>query len=98
LVDGDGRADLIMRTASDARLWLYPTNGAGGWGTPRGIGQGWGAFNALFSPGDFDGNGTSDLIGRHTNGNLYLFRGDGRGGWGTSGVIGNGWAAFKALG
>ena len=95
--DGDGRADLIMRT-SDARLWVYPTNGAGGWGTPRGIGQGWGSFSALFSPGDFDGNGTSDLMGRHTNGNLYLFRGDGRGGWGTSGVIGNGWGGFTALG
>ncbi|PRA82964.1 VCBS repeat-containing protein [Microbacterium sp. MYb66] len=95
--DGDGRSDLIMRT-SDARLWVYPTNGAGGWGTPRGIGQGWGGFSALFSPGDFDGNGTFDLIGRHTNGDLYLFRGDGRGGWGPSGVIGNGWAAFTALG
>ncbi|MCK2026905.1 MULTISPECIES: FG-GAP repeat domain-containing protein [Microbacterium] len=95
--DGDGRADLIMRT-TDARLWVYPTNGTGGWGTPRQIGVGWGGFNALFSPGDFDGDGTSDLLGRHTNGNLYLFRGDGRGGWGASGVIGNGWNTLTALG
>jgi hypothetical protein len=95
--DGDGRSDLIMRT-TDARLWVYPTNGAGGWGTPRQIGVGWGGFSALFSPGDFDGNGTSDLMGRHVNGDLYLFRGDGRGGWGASGVVGNGWGGFTALG
>ncbi|WP_449407906.1 FG-GAP repeat domain-containing protein [Microbacterium maritypicum] len=95
--DGDGNADLILRS-SDAALWLYPTNGQGGWGTPRQIGYGWGGFTAIFSPGDFDGNGTQDVLARSTGGDLYLFRGDGRGGWGASGVIGTGWGGFTALG
>ncbi|MCT1477321.1 VCBS repeat-containing protein [Microbacterium sp. p3-SID336] len=95
--DGDGRSDLILRS-TDSRLWLYPTNGAGGWGTPREIGYGWGGFTSIFSPGDFDRNGTNDVIARAANGDLHLFRGDGRGGWGTSSIIGYGWAGFTSLG
>ncbi|MCE7482849.1 FG-GAP-like repeat-containing protein [Microbacterium profundi] len=95
--DGDGIGDLILRR-TDATLWVYPTDGRGGWGTPRQIGQGWGTFTALLSPGDFDRNGTMDVIGRSANGDLYLFRGDGRGGWGASGVIGRGWNTLTSLG
>lgn len=95
--DGDGRSDLILR-AADASLWLYPTNGQGGWGSPRAIGYGWGGFSAILAPGDFDGNGTADVLARAATGDLHLFRGDGRGGWGASGAIGSGWDGFTALG
>ncbi|WP_052166674.1 FG-GAP repeat domain-containing protein [Microbacterium profundi] len=94
--NGDGHADLIAR-GSDSNLWIYPTNGDGGWGTPRQIGYGWGGFNALVGSGDFDGNGTGDVIARSKTGDLHLFRGDGSGGWSSSGVIGWGWAGFSAL-
>lgn len=95
--DGDGAADLILR-GSDARLWLYPTSGAGGWGTPRQIGYGWGGFSALLSPGDFDGDGATDVLARTTSGDLILYRGDGSGGWGSSAVIGWGWNSLTAIG
>ncbi|KJQ53649.1 FG-GAP-like repeat-containing protein [Microbacterium sp. SA39] len=95
--DGDGYTDLVVRS-SGASLWLYSTNGAGGWGTARQIGQGWGGFSAIVGPGDFDGNGTADLITRGADNNLYLYRGDGRGGWGASSIIGTGWGGFSALG
>lgn len=95
--DGDGRADLVMRS-SDGRLWIYPTDGRGGWGTAKEIGSGWGGFTALFSPGDFDGNGSPDLIARGADGTLTLYRTNGRGGWLGSGAIGSGWGGFTALG
>jgi len=95
---GDGKADLIARQANNT-LWVYPTNGKGGWGTPRQIGNGWGTFSALFSPGDFDGNGTSDILARRaSDGALILYRGNGRGGWGTYGQIGNGWSGLRQIG
>ncbi|GAB3631114.1 hypothetical protein GCM10027421_04670 [Microbacterium shaanxiense] len=95
--DGNGIVDLILRT-SNGDLWLYPTNGSGGWGTPRQIGNGWGGFTALLSPGDFDRNGTVDVIARAAGGDLVLYRGDGRGGWGVSGVIGWGWNTLVSIG
>lgn len=96
--DGDGRSDLIARRADDGALWLYPTDGAGGWLAPRQIGTGWGQMTALLSVGDFDGDGASDLIARTATGDLFLYRGDGRGGWRGSKKIGVGWASFSALG
>lgn len=95
--DGDGQSDVIARTGS-GQLVLYPTSGAGGWGTPSEIGYGWGSFTAIFGPGDFDGNGTDDVLARTVSGDLILYRGNGQGGWGTSTVIGNGWGGLTALG
>lgn len=95
---GDGKGDLIARQANNT-LWVYPSNGKGGWGTARQIGNGWGGFSALFSPGDFDGNGTSDVLARRSSdGALILYRGNGRGGWGTSGQVGSGWTGLRQLG
>jgi hypothetical protein len=96
--DGDGKADLIVRTA-DKNLWLYPTDARGGWGSARQIGTNWSSFDILVSPGDFDGDGRVDVLARVTaNGDLHLFRGDGKGGWLSSARIGNGWNALTSLG
>lgn len=95
--NGDGKGDLMARRP-DGTLWLYPTNGAGGWGAARQIGNGWGSMTALFSPGDFDGDGKSDVIARRADGYLMLYRGNGKGGWGASSVIGNGWNGLVQLG
>ena len=38
----------------------------------------------LFSPGDFNGDGKGDLIGRKSDGTLWQYRGNGAGG-----LIGN---------
>jgi hypothetical protein len=79
--DGDGRNDLVARDRSNGDLWLYAGNGTGGFKTQRVIGSGWGIFNALVGPGDWDGNGTNDILARRSNGDLYLYPGDGRGGF-----------------
>jgi stage II sporulation protein D len=97
--DGDGHGDLIARSR-DGDLYLYRGNGAGGFQRSawRVIGSGWQIFTAIFSPGDFDGDGTSDVIARTAGGRLYLYRGDGQGSWTLPRVtIGNGWQIFTAL-
>ncbi|WP_197412904.1 FG-GAP-like repeat-containing protein [Arthrobacter sp. EpRS71] len=44
--NGDGNVDLLARDAGGA-LWLYPSNGKGGW-LPRGlVGSGWNAMNLI---------------------------------------------------
>lgn len=95
--DGDTYGDLIGRR-TDGTLWLYRSNGAGGWIGSRQIGNGWAGMTALFSPGDFDGNGTPDVMARKTDGTLWLYRGNGKGGWGTAAAVGNGWNGMTQIG
>lgn len=95
--DGDGKPDLMARR-SDATLWLYASDGKGGWRYSKQIGKGWSGMTAIFSPGDFDGNGTSDVLARSSDGNLRLYRGNGKGGWGAVSIIGSGWNGMVNLG
>lgn len=94
--NGDGFADL-MGVRTDGTMVLFTGNGAGNWinGAGTVIGTG---FNTptLFSPGDFDGDGKSDIITVRGAGDMYLYSGNGSGGWLTpAGVlIGTGWDAF----
>lgn len=95
--DGDGRADIIARTA-EGNLMLYPTRGDGTWGTVRQLGQGWGSMAFVFSMGDFNGDGFNDVIGVNGAGDMYLYRGDGRGGFsGDATRINAGWQIMKQL-
>lgn len=93
---GDGHADLIGRDTSGT-LWLYPGDGAGGYGARAKIGNGWGAYNTLLAPGDFTGDGRADLIGRDADGALWLYRGDGAGSYAAREKVGHGWGIYPAL-
>ena len=95
--NGDGDVDLVGRLGVDATLWFYPGDGSGGFETPVQIGHGWSGFDALVSPGDFDGDDRSDLIGRMTDGTLWLYRGTGAGGFGAGEQIGQGWSDFTSI-
>jgi hypothetical protein len=81
--DGDGCADVIARSGS--QLLLYGGNCNYWWvtfGTVVGSGFGSSVWTWLLAPGDFDGDGCVDLIGRQTNGTLWLYTGScGIGGW-----------------
>ncbi|HEU5143797.1 MAG TPA: FG-GAP-like repeat-containing protein, partial [Dermatophilaceae bacterium] len=96
--NGDWRNDLLAREAATGYLWLYPGNGSGGW-LPRGrFGTGWNAFNALETPGDFNGDGTLDVLARESaTGNLWLYPGNGKGGWLSRVRVGTGWSGFNAI-
>ncbi len=97
--DGDGLTDLIARR-TDGVLFLYAGDGRGGFqpGTGRQIGTGWGPFTAVFSPGDFDGDGPPDLLARAADGTVYLYRGNGVGGWLLPRTtVATGWQQYTAL-
>ena len=93
---GDGRSDL-MAVSKDGGLYLYRGNGVGGFaGAGQRIGNGWGSFASVFSPGDFTGDRKGDVMAMNTAGELLLYRGNGVGGWAGGGVkIGQGWSIFR---
>ena len=97
---GDGRQSLIGRTPA-GELWLYNSNGSGGWTNPKGtkIGSGWGGFPTFMSPGDFNGDNLVDLIGVRSNGRLMLYSTNGKGAWinGNGRLLGYNWNWYNAI-
>lgn len=96
--NGDQKADILARETATGALWLYPGNGHGGWLPRVKVGSGWGMFNALLGPGDFNGDGTADVLARETaTGTLWLYPGNGHGGWLPRVKVGSGWNAMTAV-
>ncbi|WP_311213967.1 MULTISPECIES: VCBS repeat-containing protein [unclassified Arthrobacter] len=107
---GRGNFEPLART-DDGRLVLYPRTYTyykgmcegpcpaywGSWDEPRQVGQGWNVFDVVFSPGDFDGDGFNDLLGRDATGKLFLYPGDGEGGWLDREQVGQGWNVFNTI-
>jgi hypothetical protein len=99
--NGDGKKDAIG-VKPTGEMFLYRGNGAGGWIDGHGValGTGWNMYSKLFSPGDFDGDGKSDVIGVKPTGEVFLYRGNGATGWlngngGTS--ITSGWNIYSLV-
>ncbi len=92
---GRGAFELLARR-SDGALLMYPrTNNA--WEPAQTVGVGWNIFPTVLSPGDFDGDGNNDVIGRDSAGGLYLYSGNGSGGWNGPRKVGTGWNIFTSL-
>lgn len=97
--DGDTRPDIIARDASGS-LYLFRGDGYGNLrdgGARTLVSRGWGAFDAVFGPGDVDGDTKADLVARQSNGDLYLFPGKGDGSVGSRIRVGAGWNRFAML-
>ena len=98
----DGNADVMGRRAN-GEVYLYFGNGAGKWlngSNPALVATGWNMYDVIFSPGDFNGDGRSDVVGRKPNGDLMLYHGDGAQYWlnGNSPVrIGTRWTNFTKV-
>lgn len=97
--DGSGNAQDVVARDGLGNLWLYTGAGRSAAFTSwRIIGRGWQGMSALFSPGDFNGDGTSDLIARRrSDGALLLYPGNGMGGFLPATKIGNGWQVMTAF-
>ena len=98
--DGDGHADIVARKTSDGTLWLFPGDGVGGVGTARQISaSNWNQFSAIFSPGDFNGDGHPDIIARKaSDGTLWLYPGNGTGSFlAQSEISTSNWNQFSAI-
>jgi hypothetical protein len=96
--DGVAGSDVIARNPATGALWLYSGTGAGGFRTYRTIGTGWQIFSHIFSPGDWDGDGHTDLLAIVRNdGSLRMYLGNGKGGFLGMRVVGSGWAPYDGL-
>lgn len=99
--DGDGNSD-ILATTSSGDLLLYRGSGTGrflnGAGGTR-IGSSFGQYKQILTPGDFDGDGKSDLLALKSDGTLYLWAGNGAGGFkpGTGVLIGSSFNTFTQI-
>ena len=90
--------DIIARDPGTGALWLYSGNGAGGFRQYRAIDDGWQIFSHIFSPGDWDGDGHTDLLATvKSDGSLRMYRGNGSGGFLGMRVVGAGWAPYDGL-
>lgn len=97
-LDGRGHDDIVARRRSDGSLWLWPGDGRGTHGSGREIGARWSAMNALLLPGDWNGDGHDDLVGRRrSDGSMWLYRGSRFGTLGGGVPLGHGWSAFRQL-
>ena len=96
--NGDQKVDVLASETATGRLWLYPGNGRSGWLPRILVGTGWGAFNTLLGPGDFNGDGTADILARERNtGLLWLYPRTAAGGWSPRKLIGHGWNSLPAV-
>ncbi|WP_216206196.1 FG-GAP repeat domain-containing protein [Amycolatopsis aidingensis] len=97
---GDGNPDVLARHASNRDLYLFKGDGRGGFvGDAVVVGNNWSGYDVIFSPGDFTGDGSADVLARHaSNRDLYLFKGNGRGGFTTDAtMVGNNWSAYDRI-
>jgi hypothetical protein len=96
--NGDGRADLITRLPSTNQVFLYAGNGRGGFAARVQIATGWNGYDRIVGVGDFDGNGTNDLIARLPSTNqLFLYPGNGVGQQNPRVLVATGWSIFDAI-
>jgi hypothetical protein len=98
---GDGKADVLAVENDGPRshgvLWLYPGSGAGRLLPRELIGIGWKVMTALIPVGDWNGDGTADLLARDSGGTLWLYPGRAHSQFGTRAVIGIGWNGMASI-
>lgn len=83
-------ADMVAIDSS-GRLWNYPANGKGGFGTRFQIGTGWTRIKSI-NPVDWNADGTLDLLTQWSNGTLSYYPGRSTGGFNSPVQIGSsGW-------
>ncbi|MCB5169459.1 FG-GAP-like repeat-containing protein [Streptomyces bambusae] len=79
-VTGDGKGDILAKPEDSAGLYLFQGRGDGTFEHGTEVFDGW--VYAQTVAGDFDGDGTADLVATDGDGTLHLWRGKGDGTFG----------------
>jgi hypothetical protein len=93
-LDSNGATDFVAR-GNDGTLYLYNSNGRGGFAARIVLSHGWQIFTAVIGPGDWDGDGVPDLLARKSSGALVLYPGMGDGHFGSARQIAGGWNGVR---
>ncbi|MGV8846871.1 FG-GAP-like repeat-containing protein [Tessaracoccus sp.] len=94
--NGDAHADLLARESTTGILWLVPGRGNGTLSSRIQVGNGWNSMTAIMSPGDFNGDRTSDLLASDVSGRMWLYPRTADGGWSPRILLGSGWNVVDA--
>ncbi|MGW7522426.1 FG-GAP-like repeat-containing protein [Streptomyces sp. NPDC054783] len=76
---GDGRADLLARSASTGDIYLYAGNGSAGFAPRVKIRSGWKGYSRVIGAGDLNGDGHGDVLALDGSGELWRYTGTGTG-------------------
>ncbi|MFJ9733524.1 FG-GAP-like repeat-containing protein [Streptomyces sp. NPDC101171] len=97
---GDHCNDVLIRTGATLRAYRPACGKAATPATPyTSLGtSGWNAYDVLTSPGDVNGDGRPDLIGRQSStGDVYLFKGTANGKLSARTKIASHWVGYKKI-
>lgn len=92
----DHYADLIA-VGTNGNLHAYYVGKGGVIIQAAQIGRGWTGFTALFSPGDLNGDGRPDLVGRNAAGTMYSYQNN-LGSWSAARQAGTNWNTIRLFG
>lgn len=90
-ITGDGRPDILARTAATGQVWLYASNGSG-FKTRTVLYANASGYKKLIGAGDLNGDGIGDLLGWDSTG-LWRYYGTGKGTFGARVLISRNWGA-----
>ena len=94
---GDGHADLLARHVDTRLTLLRPGDGTGRYAAAVKTFKQFGKLTRLTAVGDWDGDGTADLVGVTPTGALVLYRSTGSSGFKKALVLAQGWSTSTAV-
>jgi hypothetical protein len=80
--NGDGKADVLMRTKTTGSLYVVPGTGHGTFGSPKLLSKAWAGYTSTAVAGDLTGDGRPDIVAVKA-GEIYVAPGVAGGGLGT---------------
>lgn len=94
---GDGRNDVVARDTATGSLLVYPGGTAGRFKAAQVAVASLAGVRVLAAAGDFDKDGSRDLLGRGAGGVLRVYFGDGTGAFPRTAALATGWQDMTSI-